>query len=71
VLLYRLLRKGASLHKYIADELGNAEFIGDFEPDTPDWHQLRLQGVGGSEIGTILGLNPMRVPTHYGTRRRA
>lgn len=58
MLLYRLLRKGASLHKYIADELGNAEFIGDFEPDTPDWHQLRLQGVGGSEIGTILGLNP-------------
>ena len=46
------------MHKYIADELGNAEFIGDFEPDTPDWHQLRLQGVGGSEIGTILGLNP-------------
>lgn len=46
------------MHKYIANELGNAEFIGDFEPDTPEWHQLRLQGVGGSEIGTILGLNP-------------
>lgn len=46
------------MYKYIAEELGNAEFIGDFEPDTPEWHQLRLQGVGGSEIGTILGLNP-------------
>lgn len=46
------------MYKYIAEELGNAEFIGDFEPGTSEWHQLRLQGVGGSEIGTILGLNP-------------
>ena len=47
----------SKLYKYIAETLGTADFIGDFESGTPEWHQLRLQGVGGSEIGTILGWN--------------
>ena len=46
------------MYKYIAETLGDAEFIGDFEPNTPEWHQLRLQGVGGSDVGTVLGFNP-------------
>lgn len=40
------------------EQLGNAVFIGDFEADSPEWHELRSGGIGGSEIGTILGLNP-------------
>lgn len=40
------------------EQLGNAVFIGDFEADSPEWHKLRSEGIGGSEIGTILGLNP-------------
>lgn len=46
------------MKKYNAETLGCAEFIGDFEPDTPEWHELRKLGIGGSEIGTIVGLNP-------------
>lgn len=46
------------MYKYIAETLGEAEFIGDFEANTSEWHQLRMQGVGGSDIGTIIGLNP-------------
>ena len=35
-----------------------AEFIGDYDSDTPEWHKIRSEGIGGSEIGTIMGLNP-------------
>jgi putative phage-type endonuclease len=58
LLHYTHLRKGCKLYKYIAEELGNAEFLGDFEPGSPEWHQLRMQGIGGSDVGTVLGLNP-------------
>jgi putative phage-type endonuclease len=27
-----------------------------------DWHAWRAQGIGGSEVGTILGLNPYQTP---------
>lgn len=35
-----------------------AKHLGDFEPDSMEWHSVRDTGIGGSEIGTILGLNP-------------
>lgn len=39
-------------------EFPGATFIGDFTPEQPEWHELRSRGIGGSEIGTIMGLNP-------------
>lgn len=48
----------SKLKKYIAETLGEAEFVGDYETRSPEWHALRKQGIGGSEIGTILGFNP-------------
>jgi putative phage-type endonuclease len=38
-------------------ELGSASFIGFFENGSDAWHAVRSQGVGGSEVGTICGLN--------------
>lgn len=35
-----------------------AKFLGDFPSGSPQWHELRADGIGGSEVGTILGLNP-------------
>lgn len=35
-----------------------AEFLGEFESDSPEWHKIRSEGIGGSEVGTIMGLNP-------------
>jgi putative phage-type endonuclease len=35
-----------------------AKFLGDFESNSPEWHEIRSHGIGGSEIGTIMGLNP-------------
>lgn len=36
----------------------DAPIVGWFEPGTPAWHAARAHGVGGSEIGAILGLSP-------------
>jgi len=36
---------------------GSAVLIGDFENQSPEWHELRSKGIGGSQVGTILGLN--------------
>lgn len=37
---------------------GSAKLIGDFENQSAEWHELRASGIGGSQVGTILGLNP-------------
>lgn len=40
------------------DTFGSAAvFIGNAPNGSPEWHQLRAGGIGGSEVGTILGLN--------------
>lgn len=36
----------------------SAEFLGNFTSEDDKWHEIRSQGIGGSEIGTIMGLNP-------------
>lgn len=40
------------------DKLGPSELVGIFEQGSREWHQVRESGIGGSEIGAILGLNP-------------
>jgi putative phage-type endonuclease len=35
-----------------------ALILGDFDSGSAEWHELRSRGIGGSEIGTICGLNP-------------
>lgn len=35
----------------------DAKFIGDYTPENPEWHMIRSEGIGGSEVGTIMGLN--------------
>lgn len=34
-----------------------AKLLGVFEHGTAEWHEARADGIGGSEIGTIMGLN--------------
>jgi putative phage-type endonuclease len=40
------------------DKFNEAELVGVFETGTSEWHEAREDGLGGSEIGTVLGLNP-------------
>lgn len=32
-------------------------------PDSPEWHEMRRSGLGGSDIATVLGLNPYEPPS--------
>ena len=34
-----------------------AKLLGVFENGTAEWHEARADGIGGSEVGTIMGLN--------------
>jgi putative phage-type endonuclease len=39
-------------------QVRTAELIGNFTPSDPEWHELRLKGITGTDAGTILGVNP-------------
>jgi len=41
------------------EKLGKAKLLGTYEPNTPEWHNARA-GVGGSDIGAIMGFNPWK-----------
>jgi putative phage-type endonuclease len=43
---------------YAPPEFNRAKLLGTFESGSPEWHAVRAEGIGGSEVGTILGLNP-------------
>jgi predicted phage-related endonuclease len=42
---------------YTPQKINNAELLGVFPANSPEWHTAREKGIGGSEIGTIMGLN--------------
>lgn len=42
----------------LKEKLGTAEYILTAPAGSPEWLELRKQGIGGSEIGTIMGFNP-------------
>jgi putative phage-type endonuclease len=46
------------LRLHAPETFGNGLLLGTFENGSEDWHEARKGGVGGSEIGTLLGLNP-------------
>ena len=39
-------------------EFNGAKLVGHFESGSDEWHAARADSIGGSEVGTILGLNP-------------
>jgi len=43
---------------YAPETLNGARLLGVYPPGSPEWHAERSLGIGGSEVGTILGLNP-------------
>lgn len=50
--------EGVKLKNKYLQNTETAEFIGDPESGTDEWHALRKGAIGGSEVGTIAGLNP-------------
>lgn len=37
--------------------LFGAECVGEFEANTPEWHELRKSGIGGSDVAAIVGVS--------------
>lgn len=42
---------------YAPQKFNQAKLVGVFENGTSEWHEARSEGIGGSEVGTIMGLN--------------
>lgn len=42
------------------DSLGTARRKGSFEPNSPEWHELRASGIGGSEVAAVVGCSPWK-----------
>jgi putative phage-type endonuclease len=40
-----------------AVSLGTATLVGRFEDGSPEWHEARTKVIGGSEVGSIMGVN--------------
>jgi len=53
-----LQAKGRKMKLYAPETLNGAKLVEVYEHGSDDWHNARSNGVGGSEVGTILGLNP-------------
>lgn len=46
----------------LQDKIHAAHHIGTFDSNSPEWHALRLRGIGGSDVAGILGLSPWNSP---------
>lgn len=46
----------------LPNELGTARLVGKFESNSPEWHELRKTGIGGSDVASIVGLSPWTSP---------
>lgn len=42
----------------ITNEFNDAVWVGDAPSGSDEWHAMRRTGIAGSDIGTIMGLNP-------------
>lgn len=46
----------------LSDILGSARLVGNFENGSPEWHELRKTGIGGSDIAAICNASPWTSP---------
>ncbi len=46
-------------NSYYGDTLGTGVLLGEFDADSAEWHESRGKGIGGSDVGAILGVSPM------------
>lgn len=48
------------MNKHLPPELGRCVLAGDFTNGTSEWHELRTDALGGSDVAVALGLSPWR-----------
>jgi putative phage-type endonuclease len=52
------MRNESIFQVYEGETFNGALNLGVYDSGSPEWHELRCKGIGGSEIGTIMGFNP-------------
>lgn len=52
------MNNSKEIPQHAPEEFNGAKLLGIHETGTTEWHAMRETGIGGSEIGTIMGLNP-------------
>lgn len=45
------------MKRHTPKTFNGAKLLGVFENGSSEWHEVRADGIGGSEVGTIMGLN--------------
>jgi len=50
------------MNLYTPEVFNKAKHLGTAESGSKEWHELRANSIGGSEVGTILGLNKWESP---------
>ena len=58
----KLMSKKESFELYAPNKINCANLLGVFEDGTSEWHEARADGIGGSEVSAILGLNEYESP---------
>ena len=48
------------MNKHLPKELGRCVLAGDYANGTSEWHELRMDALGGSDVSVALGLSPWR-----------
>lgn len=57
--LYETIDKAEGNHReYSGETLGNAVKTITYPDNTPEWHEQRAKGIGGSDVGAIMGVSP-------------
>jgi putative phage-type endonuclease len=49
--------------------LGTAHLVGNFANQSPEWHEQRAKGIGGSDAGVLAGLSPWQSPYTWAAKR--
>jgi len=52
------MRNESIFQVYEGETFNGALNLGVYDSGSSEWHELRSRGIGGSEIGTIMGYNP-------------
>lgn len=58
-------RKNGTFIEFAEDKLGELVAIGAHESGSPEWHAERAEGIGGSDVGPIMRVDPKHGSVNY------
>ena len=58
-------KANGSYLEYSKNYIGDLEALGSYETDSPEWHQARAAGIGGSDVGSIMRVDSAWASTNY------